>query len=141
MADDRTTTADSTAGDDGAGAAGAGQFLEALWARIDALDWAGLGDLLDPGAKVRYLHTGEVLDRDAYVRLNAGYPGRWHVEVSDIVSGDGGRAVSSARVYNDAESHYVATFATVANGKITELTELWAEPAPVPSHLRPSGTA
>jgi hypothetical protein len=138
MADDRT--AGSTAADDVAGASSAGQILRALWSRIDMQDWAGLGDLLGPGAKVRYLHTGEVFDRAAYVRLNAEYPGRWHAEVSDVVGGDGGRAVSSARVYNDAESHFVASFATVRGGRITELTELWAEPAPVPSHLRPSGS-
>jgi hypothetical protein len=144
MAKDRTAAGDRTAGStaagDGAGATGAGQILRALWSRIDLQDWAGLGDLLSPGAKVRYLHTGEVFDRATYVRLNAEYPGRWHVEVSDLVSGDG-RAVSSARVYHDTESHYVATFATVAEGRITELTELWAEPATVPDHLRPAGSA
>jgi hypothetical protein len=104
--------------------------LRALWDRIDQRDWAGLGELLDPGLQTRYLATGELLDGAlAYVRLNAEYPGRWRATVLDLVA-DGDRAVSCARVFDadgGGETHFVTSFATVRGGVLTGLTELWAE--------------
>ena len=106
------------------------QTLRALWDRIDQRDWARLGELLDPGLQTRYLATGELLDgAQAYVRLNAEYPGRWRATVLDLVA-DGDRAVSCARVEDadgGGETHFVTSFATVRGGMLTALTELWAE--------------
>ena len=54
------------------------RVLEDLWALIDAQQWDKIPDLLDPAVQVRYVHTGEVLDVESYVRVNRDYPGRWH---------------------------------------------------------------
>jgi hypothetical protein len=71
------------------------------------------------------------------VRVSREYPGRWHAAVEEIV-GDGDRAVSRTRVSDGRQTHYAASFATVTDGLITSLIEVWVEAgAPVPAHLRP----
>jgi|SRR6185369_13318912 hypothetical protein len=127
------------------------QTLRALWDRIDKRDWAGLGRLLAPGLQTRYLASDELIDgAEAFVRLNAEYPGRWRATVLDLVAA-GDRAVSSTRVEAEdaGEAHFVTSFATVHGGLVTELTELWAEagqevpqdrrPAPAGNSRRPPG--
>jgi hypothetical protein len=113
----------------------ASDVLTQLWARIDARQWDQLADLLDPDATVRYVHTGEVLDRAAFVRANADYPGRWLVDVEEIVS-DGSTAAARARVYDDEHTFYVASFAAVAGGRITGLTEVWTDTGQPPHPSR-----
>jgi hypothetical protein len=115
--------------------------LRAFWDRINQRDWAGLGRLLAPGLQTRYLATDELIDgADAFVRLNAEYPGRWRVTVLDLVAA-GDRAVSCARLdaEDGGEAHLVTSFATVRGGLVTDLTELWAEPGQeVPRDRRPA---
>jgi SnoaL-like domain len=104
----------------------ASAVLRELWARIDAQDWDGLAALLDPRLTAHYTHTGENFGPGELVRLNREYPGRWHVDVEDVV-GEGARAVSRARVSDGTQTHHVASFATVRGGLVTELVEVWAE--------------
>jgi hypothetical protein len=117
------------------------QTLRAFWDRIDQRDWAGLGRLLAPGLQTRYLHTDELIDgAEAFVRLNAEYPGRWRASVLDLVAA-GDRAVSCARLdaEDGSEAHLVTSFATVHGGLVTDLTEIWAEVGqPIPEDRRPS---
>jgi hypothetical protein len=102
------------------------RVLGDLWAMTDAQQWDKIPDLLDPAVQVRYVHTGEVLDRGSYVRLNREYPGRWHVAVHDMV-GDGDRAASCARIYDGEQTFWVASFATTRDGRITEMVEVWTD--------------
>jgi hypothetical protein len=113
------------------------RVLEDLWAMTDAQQWDKIPDLFDPAVQVRYVHTGEVLDVDSYVRLNREYPGRWHAAVHDIV-GDGDRAVSCTRIYDDEQTYWVASFATIRSGRITDLVEVWTEGGQQPPPTRPS---
>ena len=62
---------------------------------IDAHDWDALPSLLHPEFTCRLVHTGEVFDRDAWVRLNADYPGFQRLHVEDLVV-DGDRAALRA---------------------------------------------
>jgi SnoaL-like domain len=105
---------------------GAAAVLARLWERIGRQDWAGLGDVLDPGVTVRYVHTGEVFGRDAIIALNRDYPGVWLADVEEVL-GAGDRAASRVRVYNEDAEFYAASFAVVAGGRIVELTEVWAD--------------
>lgn len=95
---------------------------------VDAHRWDGLSALLHPDFSCRYVHTGETFDRDAWVRLNAGYPGFDRFVLEDCV-GDAGRAASRAHVtaVSDDEVHHfeVATFITAREGLIAEMTEVW----------------
>jgi hypothetical protein len=111
------------------------RILYDLWEMIEMQHWDKIPDLLDPAAQVRYVHTGELMDAESYVRLNRDYPGRWHAAVHDMV-GDGDRAVSCTRIYDGEQTFWVASFATTRNGRITELVEVWADQQPPPN--RPS---
>ncbi len=101
-------------------------MLRAFLERIDARDWDGMAELLDPQLHATYVHNGETFDAAGLVRFNREYPGRWRVTAEDIVV-SGARAVSRARVSDGAETYYVASFATVAGGRIVELVEVWTD--------------
>lgn len=95
---------------------------------IDAHDWEALSGLLHPDFTCRLVHTGEVFDRDTWVRLNADYPGFQRMVVEDVVA-DGGRAVIRATVTGigadgSAEGCAVASFATVREDLVVELVEV-----------------
>lgn len=109
----------------------AGALLARLAAVIDAHDWAGLPALLHPDFTCRLVHTGEVFDRDQWVRLNADYPGFDRMHVEDLVS-DGDRGVLRARATgagpDGAPAEFaVASFATVREGLLAELVEVWTD--------------
>ena len=97
---------------------------------IDAHRWDDLPALLHPEFWCRYVHTGESFDRDAWVRLNVGYPGFDRFVLEDCV-GDGNRAVSRAHVTavsgDKVQRFQVASFITVREGLIAEMTEVWTD--------------
>jgi ketosteroid isomerase-like protein len=118
----------------------AATLLTLLAQVIDAHDWAGLPALLHDDFTCRLVHTGEVFDRDGWVRLNADYPGFQRMHVEDLVS-DGDRGVLRARVIgtggDGADLEFaVASFATVRDGLLVELVEVWADVDQAP----PAGT-
>jgi SnoaL-like domain len=116
------------------------QVLRKYWARIDARDWDGMAQFLDPGLHARYPDTGEKFDSaGAFVRVTAEYPGVWRATVLYVV-GAGDRAVSCTRLErtDQAGLMFVASFATVRDGRVAELTELWTDGGKeVPTDRRP----
>ena len=109
----------------------AATLLTRLAEVIDAHDWEGLPALLHPDFTCRLVHTGEVFDRDGWVRLNADYPGFQRMLLEDLVA-DGDRGVLRATVTGTSATggelvFAVASFATVRDGLIAELTEVWAD--------------
>ena len=118
----------------------AAALLTRLAAVIDAHDWEGLPDLLHADFACRLVHTGEVFDKEQWVRFNADYPGFQRMIVEDLVA-DGDRGVLRATVIGENEAgeelrFAVASFARVRDGLITELTEVWADVDQTP----PEGT-
>lgn len=115
-------------------------LLTGLAATIDTHDWEGLPALLHPDFKCRLVHTGEVFDREGWVRLNADYPGFDRMHVDDLVV-EGDRGVLRARVTGTDGAgvrleFVVASFATERDGLLVELIEVWADVDQVP----PEGT-
>jgi hypothetical protein len=108
----------------------AAETLLGLTTAIDEHRWDDLAPLLDAAFTCRYVHTGETLDRDGWVRLNAEYPGFERLVVEDLVADDD-RAVCRAHVTGRADGvlqHFeVATFVTVRDGLVTEMTEVWTD--------------
>ena len=96
---------------------------------IDERDWDALASLVDESTTVLYVHDGRRMDGPGWVRFNADYPGRWSFVAEDIVATDT-RAVVRARVFDEATTFHVASFLTVADGRITDLTEVWADGHP-----------
>lgn len=106
---------------------------------IDGHRWSELAEVLHPDFTCRLVHTGEVFDRDAWVRLNAEYPGFQSFTLEDaVVQGD--RAATRGRVRGGAsgadEEFAVAGFVTVLDGRVRELVEVWADVGVA----RPEGT-
>lgn len=98
---------------------------------IDAHDWAGLPNLLHADFTCKLVHTGEVFDRDGWVRLNADYPGFQRMHVEDLVAADD-RGVLRASVIGTGpdgadQVFAVASFATVRDGLLVGLTEVWTD--------------
>ena len=108
---------------------------------LDAHDWDGLPRLLHDRFVCRYVHTGEVFDRASWVRLNAEYPGFDHLVLQDCV-GTGTRAAGRSHVTGfsgERLQHFeVATFITLRDGLIAEMTEVWTDvDAQIPDGSRP----
>ena len=99
--------------------------LERFVSLIDAQDWQGLRALLTDDAVVTYDHDGQVFDADAFVAYNRDYPGRWRLTLEDVVVG-GDRAATRTRVTDGEQTYYVAGFATVRDGQVTRLAEVWS---------------
>ncbi len=97
---------------------------------IDAHAWDALPALLHEDLVCRLVHTGEVLDREAWVRLNAEYPGFERLVLQDCIA-DATRAAGRSHVTGrrgDEIAHFeVATFITLRDGRISEMTEVWAD--------------
>ncbi len=111
--------------------------LRRLFERLDAQDWDGFADLLDPDLQVEWPHTGERFDREGMVRVNREYPGRWRITVEEVL-GAGDRAVARARVTDGSEAAVTAAFARVRDGRVVHLVEVWADAGgPVPADRRP----
>ena len=96
---------------------------------IDERDWDSLSALVDASTTVLYVHDGRRMDGPEWMRFNADYPGRWSFVAEDIVATDT-RAVVRARVFDEETTFHVASFLTVADGRITDLTEVWADGHP-----------
>ncbi|SEC65798.1 Ketosteroid isomerase-related protein [Nocardioides exalbidus] len=98
---------------------------------IDAHDWDGLPALLHEDFTCRLVHTDEEFGKDAWVAFNADYPGFERMHLEDLVAG-GDRAVLRARVIGRGDGgeelvFAVASFATVRDGLVSELVEVWAD--------------
>ena len=111
------------------------QLLTRVCDVIDAQDWEVLPELLHDDFVCRYVHTGEVFDRDAWVRLNAAYPGFDHLVLEDVVgstSRAAGRCHVTGQVDGRLQHFEVATFITVRDGLVSEMTEVWTDVAQTP---------
>jgi hypothetical protein len=97
---------------------------------IDGHRWDELPGLLDPAFTCHYVHTGETFDADSWVRLNAEYPGFQNFRLEDCVA-DQDRAAGRAHVTGLADGeqqHFeVATFITVLDDLIVDMTEVWTD--------------
>jgi hypothetical protein len=116
----------------------AGDVLAQVWQRMDRQEWEALAELLSDDLLVEYVHTGERFDRSRYIALNRDYPGTWRLEIMALVSG-GASAASHVRVSDGPAVYHLAAFATVVDGRITRMTELWTDgEADVPTERRPA---
>lgn len=118
----------------------AAALASALVTSIDAHDWTALAGLLHEDFRCELVHTGEVFEKDHWVALNRDYPGFERMILRDLVAVPG-RAVLRAQVTGrDGEGALqqfeVASFLTLRDNLIGELTEVWADVGVAP----PPGT-
>lgn len=103
--------------------------VTALWDRVQARDWPGLGDLLAPDVVVEWPVSGELLrGRANVVAVNAEYPEGWSIRVLRVVA-DGPDAASEVEVPMEGVGVFrVASFWTVEQGRVTWAREYWTSP-------------
>jgi ketosteroid isomerase-like protein len=108
--------------------------IQMLWDRMQARDWAGVGELLADDVVVEWPVSAErICGRENYVRINAEYPEGWSIKVLRILS-SGSEVVSEVEVPHDTMGmHRVASFWTVHNGLVTRGREYWTELGADPS--------
>lgn len=107
--------------------------LRAFADAIDARDWPHLRRLLSADFHGLFVHTGRSFDADGFVDFQRDYPGVWRFTlVEEVASGD--RLVARSRVSDGHETYWVATFATVRDGLVSDLVEVWTEAVRPPSH-------
>ncbi len=93
---------------------------------IDTQDWDTLRTLLAADFHGLFVQDGRSFDADSFVAFQRDYPGRWRFEVVEhLVSGD--RVVARSRVSDGQQVFWVATFATVTDGLVSDLVEVWTE--------------
>ncbi|MCK0111649.1 nuclear transport factor 2 family protein [Ornithinimicrobium sp. F0845] len=97
---------------------------------IDDHDWEGLARLLHEDFRCHLVHTGEMFGKEEWVRFNADYPGFERMVLEDCVS-EGERAVGRASVTGTSDGRpqrfAVASFVTLRDGLIVDLTEVWTD--------------
>lgn len=100
--------------------------VEALWERIEARDWEGVGGLVAEGVVVEWPVTRErIVGRGNYVAVNREYPEGWSIRVLRVV-GDGDQVVSEVEVPHEELGVFrAASFWTVRAGLIVAGTEYW----------------
>ncbi|KAB1108630.1 nuclear transport factor 2 family protein [Micromonospora aurantiaca] len=109
--------------------------VRALWDRMQARDWTGVGDLLADDVVVEWPVSAErIVGRDHYVKINAEYPEGWSIRVLRVVA-SGDTVVSEVEVpHEEMGVHRVASFWTVRDGRIVDGREYWtglgADPSP-----------
>ena len=108
-------------------------LVAAFAERLEARDWAGLGELLHPDVVYEIPQTRErIRGRDRYVTFNAEYPGTWHI-TPKVVLGDDHHGALLFRWTSDDENLLAVAFFEVDGGRITKVTDFWPEPYDPPS--------
>lgn len=105
-------------------------MAERFVSAIDAHDWEGLAELLHEDFRCRLVHTGETFGKADWVRFNADYPGFERMTLEDSVTSED-RAVVRAGVTGTHDGRLqrfaVASFLSLQEGLIVELTEVWTD--------------
>ncbi|MEV4754683.1 nuclear transport factor 2 family protein [Micromonospora sp. NPDC049559] len=110
------------------------EIIHALWDRMQARDWDGLGRLLAADLVVEWPVSAErIVGRDNYVAVNAEYPEGWSIKVLRIVA-DGETVVSEVEVPHETMGiHRAVSFWTVRDGQVADGREYWTRPGADPS--------
>jgi hypothetical protein len=116
--------------------------LAGLMAAIDAHRWSELAGFLHADFRCHYVHTSETFDADRWIRINANYPGFDHLVVEQLL---GDELVAACRSHvttrhDSGTEHFAcATFVTMQDGLIQDMTEVWTDISQEPpSGARPA---
>jgi limonene-1,2-epoxide hydrolase len=106
-----------------------GDVVRKFWQVFDEARYDDVAELLLPDCNVYWPNTRELFrGRDKLIAVNKRYPGRWHIDVVDIITKDDS-VVSVVRVFSKEDKHsfYATSFFKFENELICEITEYWGE--------------
>jgi SnoaL-like domain len=107
----------------------AATVVRELWTRTQERDWAGVTELIAPGAVIEWPVSGErFTGRANYVEMNRTYPEGWEIRILRII-GSGEEAASEVEVpHQDLGVFRVVSFWKIKEGQIVRGTEYWSTP-------------
>ncbi len=109
-------------------ATGTKAIVVAFAAALEARDWPGLAQLLDPDVVYEVPQTRErIRGRERYVTFNAEYPGDWHLEPQIVLADEHHGSLLFRWTLGEEDSLAVAFFDFV-DGRVTKITDFWPEP-------------
>ena len=98
-----------------------------LWAAFDAADWIAARGCLADDFVADWPQTCErISGADAFIALNAAYPGRWRCRVNEvIVAGD--RATAYVTISDGTAIFYAISIYRLVGDKIVEAVEIFGD--------------
>ncbi|MGO1080106.1 nuclear transport factor 2 family protein [Inquilinus sp. CA228] len=101
--------------------------VTALWRAFDARDWSRALGLLADDFVADWPQTCErVRGADAFIALNANYPGRWRCHLQELIQA-GERAVSRVLLTDGNDIVHAVSLYRLRDGQITEAVEVFAD--------------
>jgi predicted SnoaL-like aldol condensation-catalyzing enzyme len=103
------------------------EVVRKFWQIFDEARFDDVAVLLHPDCNVYWPNTRELFKgSQKLIDMNKKYPGRWHIDVVDVV-GKGDLVVSVVRVYSNESQHsfYATSFFKFEKGLIAKITEYW----------------
>jgi hypothetical protein len=102
-------------------------LVRALWAHVQARDWAAMRAAFADDAVMHWPVTGERLHgADLIVRVNAEYPEGWRIELRSVDALADGRVLAVLEVPHDGERFFAQGVYAFSGTRIAEATEYWA---------------
>lgn len=105
------------------------------WKNISDQKWEEAEGLLHRNFVAEWPQSRERFRRASdFIQMNREYPGNHHVEVLEALS-VGDRTVTTVYIHAEdtGQKAYATSWFEVTEGKISKLTEFWAEPYPAPA--------
>jgi hypothetical protein len=102
-------------------------LVRALWAHVQARDWASMRAAFTDDAVMHWPVTAERFDgADLIVRVNAEYPEGWSIAVKAVDALTDGRVHALVEVTQDGKTHFNHARCTFSGACVAEATEHWA---------------
>jgi ketosteroid isomerase-like protein len=102
-------------------------LVRALWAHVQARDWAAMRTAFADDAVLHWPVTGERFEgADLIVRVNAEYPEGWTVAVKAVDALVDGRVHALVEVTQDGVTYFCHSRCTFRGALIAEAVEHWA---------------
>lgn len=106
--------------------------VERYWLAMGRNDWNAAAELLGADFVLEWPQSGERFrGREAFIAVNANYPasGPWRFTLNRLVA-EATTVVSDVSVTDGTIQARAVTFFTLANGRISRMTEFWPDPFP-----------
>lgn len=101
--------------------------VRALWAAVQARDWAAMRALLRHDLPATWWTTGErFAGADAFVAAQSRYPEGWDIRLIEAVRLDDGRVLSVVRVDHPPGRFFATSICRVDDGLVAGIEEYWA---------------
>ncbi len=119
-----------------------GRAVRAMWAALQARDWAAARALMHGDLVATWWTSGERFNgADAFVQAQSRYPEGWTIHVVACERLADGRVMSIVRVDHPPHVFFATSLFRVDEGLITSVDEYWATMEPPPAWRTPEAIA